>query len=226
MAFPITIVMTLIQPLMWLLLFANLFGGNQNNYVDFVLAGILVMAILSGAGMSGIANYSLKATGSYYRVIISPIKRTSIIIAHSIDALFLSAIQIGVLLIISIIFGVIIKTGVVGFLCLLILLIITVLFVSILSYMLSIRIPDENGFIAMINTFVLPLFFLSTALMEKSSMPKFFQLITAINPFTYVVQSLRNIIIDTTINWSLYIIAFIIMLILTVLAGKSTIKSC
>lgn len=191
---PITIVMTLIQPLMWLLLFANLFSGKQDNYVNFVLAGILVMAILSGAGMSGIANYSLKATGSYYRVII------------------------------SFIFDVIIKTGVLGFICLLFLLVITVFFVSALSYMISISIPDENGFIAIINTFILPLFFLNTALMEKSSMPKVFQLITAINPFTFVVQSLRNIITDTTINWKLYVIAFMIMLILTVLAGAGAKK--
>lgn len=216
---PITIVMTLVNPLMWLLLFANLFGGEQKNYIDFVLAGILVMGVLSSAGMSGIANYSLKENGSYYRIIISPIRRTSIIIAHAIDALVLTGIQIGVMLFISFILGVRIQTGMLGFLCLLLLLTITVFFVSILSYILSISIPDENAFIAMINTFVLPLFFLSSALMEKSSMPKVFQVITTINPFTYVVQSLRNIIMNEAINWNFYVLAFIIMSILAVLVG-------
>lgn len=221
---PVTIIMTLVNPLMWLLLFANLFGGEQKNYIDFVLAGILVMGVLSSSGMSGIANYSLKENGSYYRIIISPIKRISIIIAHAIDALVLTAIQIGVMLIISFILGVRIQTGVLGFLCLLLLLTITVFFVSILSYILSISIPDENAFIAMINTFVLPLFFLSSALMEKSTLPKVFQIITNINPFTYVVQSLRNIIMNPIINWYHYIMAIIIMSVLTVLVGTGAKK--
>lgn len=71
----------------------------------------------------------------------------------------------------------------------------------------------------MINTFVLPLFFLSSALMEKSSLPKVFQIITNMNPFTYVVQSLRNIIMNPAINWIHYVVAVIIMSVLTVLVG-------
>ncbi|MGM0123747.1 ABC-2 type transport system permease [Enterococcus sp. AZ194] len=201
---PVTIVMTMVQPLVWLVLFANLFTTGTNNYMRFILAGILVMAILFSSGMSGIANYSLRANGSYYRVIISPISRKSIIIAHVLDAVVLSGIQITALLIIAFLFGVRIETGFIGFLCLWLLLIIMIAVVATLSYLLSIHIPDENGFIAMINTLTLPLFFLSTALVQKGKLSPILEFLISINPISYVVDSLRNLIMGPTIDWQIY----------------------
>ncbi|MBF2440922.1 ABC transporter permease [Listeria seeligeri] len=221
---PVTIVMTMIQPLMWLLLFANLFSASNNNYMSFILAGILVMAILFSSGMSGIANYSTRENGSYYRVIISPTKRTSIIIAHMIDAMVLSGIQIMVLLVLSFLFGVRFETGIIGILSICVLLVATIAFVSTFSYLLSIVISDENGFIAVVNTFTLPLFFLSTALMTKESMPKIFRIIVSFNPFTYVVDSLRNILTDNAIHWQLYALSVGIVVILAILFSVITSK--
>ncbi|MDH6367419.1 MULTISPECIES: ABC transporter permease [unclassified Breznakia] len=221
---PVTIVMTMIQPLMWLLLFANLFNANDSNFMSFILAGILVMAILFSSGMSGIANYSLKENGSYYRVMISPTSRKSIVIAHIVDAIVLSGIQILVLLLISFLFGVRIQSGLLGTLCIVILLLVMVAFVSTISYLLSLVIPDENGFIAIINTFTLPLFFLSTALVKKESLSSLFQILVSINPFTYVINSLRNLITEQTIDWQLYKLSIIVMLILATLCIYTTIK--
>ncbi|MBF2419807.1 ABC transporter permease [Listeria seeligeri] len=221
---PVTIIMTMIQPLMWLLLFANLFNANDPNFMSFILAGILVMAILFSSGMSGIANYSLKESGSYYRVMISPISRKSIIIAHIVDAVVLSGIQIAVLLLISFMFGTRIQSGLLGLFSIIILLLVMVAFVSTISYLLSSAIPDENGFIAIINTFTLPLFFLSTALVQKESLSKLFQVLVSINPFTYVINSLRNLITESAIDWQLYGLSILVMLILAILCIGITSK--
>jgi len=74
---PVTIIMTLVQPLIWLLLFSTIFSGGkaEENYTAFILPGILVMGVLSSSGVSGIANYSLKTGGSFYRIMISPVRR-------------------------------------------------------------------------------------------------------------------------------------------------------
>lgn len=221
---PITIVMTMIQPLMWLVLFANLFKENDPNFMSFILAGILVMAILFSSGMSGIANYSLKENGSYYRVMISPTSRKSIIIAHIVDAIVLSGVQVVVLLLISFLFGVRIQSGLLGLLSIIFLLLVMVAFVSTISYLLSIVIPDQNGFIAVINTFTLPLFFLSTALIQKENLSNLFQILVSINPFTYVINSLRNLITEKIIDWQLYGISIIVMLIFATLCIRITTK--
>jgi ABC-2 type transport system permease protein len=100
-----------------LLLFSTMFGGNGINeegnvsYTAFVLPGILVMVVLTSAGMSGIANYSLKTGGSFYRIYISPVKRTSIILAHILDAAVLSFTEVFVLVAISFLMKVSIASG-------------------------------------------------------------------------------------------------------------------
>jgi len=207
---PITIVMTLVQPLIWLVIFSNLFGSSSAGdagYTAFVLPGILVMSVLSSAGISGIATYSNKSNGSFYRIVISPTKRGSIVLGHVLDAFVLAFVQTGVLCIIAFFMSVRVGTGLVGLLFGAVLLFVVVFFVASISYALSMIIPDENAFIAMANTLTLPLFFLSTALLTKEQAPAMFRVLMSINPFTYAIDSLRNLINDNVVNWTQYGIA-------------------
>lgn len=199
---PVTIIMTLVQPLIWLLLFSTIFssGSAGENYTAFILPGILVMGVLSSSGMSGIANYSLKTGGSFYRIIISPVKRSSIILAHILDAAVLSFIQIAVLMGTAFLMSVRIALGISGVLFMAGLLLLTVAFVAAVSYTISLTLSDENSFIALINTFTLPLFFVSSALTPFEQLQGGFRIAAMINPFTHVVNSLRMLVQGTTID--------------------------
>jgi ABC-2 type transport system permease protein len=200
---PVTIIMTLVQPLIWLLLFSTIFNGSktEENYTAFILPGILVMGVLSSSGISGIANYSLKTGGSYYRIMISPVKRTSIILAHILDATVSSFIQIVILVGISFLMSVQITSGISGVLLMAILLFLTVAFVAAASYTISLTLSDENSFIALINTITLPLFFVSSALIPYEQIQSGFRIAVLINPFTHVINSLRMLTQENTIGW-------------------------
>ena len=217
---PVTIIMTLIQPLIWLLLFSTLFSGENTggNYTAFILPGILIMAVMSGSGISGIANYSLKAGGSYYRIVISPVKRSAIVSAHILDAAVVAFIQTAVLLGLSFLMSVRLASGAGGILLMLLLLFFTSAFVAALSYALSLVIPDENAFIALVNTLTLPLFFVSSALIPFEQLPGGFRVAAKLNPFTPVIQSLRMLILEERINWPELLTAGTVVL---VLAGAS-----
>lgn len=211
---PITIVMTLIQPLIWLLLYSTIFANSmEGNYTAFILAGILVLVVFSSAGSSGASNYSSKIDGSFYRIHISPAKRSSIVMGHIFDAAVLSFIEIAVLLIISFLMSVQIATGLIGLILIALLLFITVFFAASLSYVLSLLLPNENVFHTVMNTFVLPIFFVSTALIPYDNIPDNFRFIVSINPFTHVINSLRNFILNTTIDWQQYGFAVTLMLV-------------
>lgn len=210
---PATIIMTIIQPLIWLLLFSTMFAGKAvgesgaDNYTAFILPGILVMVVLTSAGMSGIANYSLKAGGSFYRIFISPVKRSSIVLGHILDSAVLSFIEIIILLLLSLLFGVRIESGILGLLIIIYLLFLTVFFISGLSYALSFLFPDENPFIAIVNTFLLPVFFVSTALMPYEQIPAVFRIPVLLNPCTYIINSLRNVITSNFVDWNCFLIS-------------------
>ncbi len=72
------------------------------------------MTVLTGAGISGIANYSLKAGGVFYRVYISPVKRRSIVLGHILDAEVLVFIETTILFILSFLLGVRTASGAAG----------------------------------------------------------------------------------------------------------------
>ena len=213
---PVTIIMTLIQPLIWLLLFSTLFGGEKagGNYTAFILPGILIMGVMSGSGISGIANYSLKAGGSYYRIVISPVKRSAIVAAHILDAAVVAFIQTSVLLGLAFLMSVRIASGADGFLLMLLLLFFTSAFAAALSYALSLVIPDENAFIALVNTLTLPLFFVSSALIPYEQLQGGFRAAAGLNPFTPVIQGLRMLILEERINWPELLTAGTVVLVL------------
>lgn len=225
---PVTLVMTLVQPLIWLVIFSRLFTGSSIgdvNYTAFILPGILVMTVLSGAGISGIATYSNKENGSFYRMIISPTKRGSIVLGHILDAAVLCLIESTVLSIIAFMMSVRIGTGIFGLLLAVLLIFVVIFFVASISYTMSMVIPDENAFIAMINTFTLPLFFLSTALLTRDQAPGVFKVLISINPFTYAIDSFRNLINDNSVNWMQYGIAIGLFLTLSFIAFTIAKKS-
>lgn len=175
--------------------------GNIS-YTTFILPGLLVMNVLTSAGVScGIANYYLKGGGSFYRIFISPVKRRSIVLGQVLDVEVLSFIGIGILLLVSIPFSVSIASGILGFILILFLLFLCVFFVGSLSYALSFILPDENAFIGFINTVTLPLFFLSTAIMPAEQLPRFFQIAIKFNPFSYLIDCLRTLVMQSSIDW-------------------------
>ncbi|RCX06728.1 ABC-2 type transport system permease protein [Anaerobacterium chartisolvens] len=200
---PVTIIMTLVQPLIWLLLFSTIFSSSnaEGNYTAFILPGILVIGVLSSSGVSGIANYSLKTGGSSYRIMISPVKRSSVILAHILDASVLSFIQITILMIIAFLMSVRIASGIGGVLLIAVLLFLMVAFVAAVSYIISLTLPDENSFIALINTFTLPLFFVSSALIPFEQLHDGFRIAAMINPFTHVINAIRMLAQGAAIDW-------------------------
>ncbi len=71
----------------------------------------------------------------------------------------------------------------------------------------------------------MPLFFLSTALLEKENAPGIFKVIITGNPFSYTIDSLRNLIMDTAIDWYQYGVAAILFTLLGVLSFMMAKKS-
>ncbi|HFD6749714.1 TPA: ABC transporter permease [Enterococcus faecium] len=216
---PATIIMNIIQPIIWLLLFSSMFtpieSTGNTSYTTFILPGLLVMTVLTSAGVScGIANYYLRSGGSFYRIFISPVKRRSIVLGQVLDVEVLSFIGISILLLVSLPFSVNIASGILGFVLILFLLFLCVFFVGSLSYTLSFVLPDENAFIGFVNTVTLPLFFLSTAITPAEQLPRFFQVAIRFNPFSYVIDCLRTLIMNSRFDWTNILLVALMLCIL------------
>jgi ABC-2 type transport system permease protein len=210
---PITIIMTLLQPLIWLVLYSSIFANSSaGNYTAFILAGILVLVVFASSGNSGVSTYASKTDGSFYRIHIAPVKRSAIVLGHVLDATVLSFIEIGVLLLVAWGMSVRIASGPAGLGLMGLLLLSMVFFMACLSYDLSLILPNENVFFTLMTTIILPVFFVSTALLPLEQIPSSWQKVVNANPFTHVINSLRNLILNPLIDWQLFGLALSMML--------------
>lgn len=220
---PLTIIMTLLQPMIWLLLYSTVFGGSisgipAGNYTGFILPGILILVIFASSGSSGVINYIMKNKGSFYRIQISPVKRSSVILGHIFDSAVLSYLEIVILFFISFFLSAELSLEIFDFIPLIILFFLVIFFISSFSYVLSLILPDENIFFVIINTFVLPVFFVSTALIPYENISYSYRTVVLLNPFTHVINSIRNIILENFTDWEVF---FRSVGIMTVLCGLS-----
>lgn len=104
---------------------------NINNYTAFILPGIIVLVVFSSCSSGGIINFIMKNSGSFYRVLIAPISRYSIVLGQLLEAILVSFIEVTILCIVSIFFSVRIESGIGGILLMIVLIFMTAFFYQV-----------------------------------------------------------------------------------------------
>lgn len=196
-----TIVMTILQPMLWLVLYSSVAGQTMEgagiaNYTAFILPGLIVLVSFSACSSGGIMNYLMKAEGSFYRILIAPVSRCSIISAQILEAAFCTFVEAGILFLVSFFFSVKIASGFVGMLLIVFLVFLTAFFMAGLSYAISLRLPNEVIYETVMNAIVLPAFFLSTALFPADALTGGLKTAINLNPLTHVINALRALILQ------------------------------
>lgn len=201
---PVSIIITIIQPIIWLVLYSAVAGQTMknlgiSNYMAFILPGVMVLVIFASCSSGGIINFLMKSSGSFYRLIIAPVKRSSIVLGQMLEAVLCSIFEVFILYIISLFFSVKIASGFMGILIIIFIVFITAFFMAGIAYTISLLLPNEVVYETVMNIIVLPTFFLSTALFPKEGLSGELSAIVNLNPFTHVINILRRLIFEKTI---------------------------
>ncbi len=192
------IVSSLVQPLMWLVIFGTGLGSaiaiGGSNYQTFIYPGILAMTVLFGSLFFGLYIIFDKRVDFLKEVLVAPLSRTTIFFGKVLGGATDGIIEISMLIILGAlffnihftVFSIIVTYVVIG-----------LLMVSILSLGLTIGafMSSPEGF-GLITSFVIfPLFFLSGALFPVKSLPPWLYTFVVINPVSYAVDALRTVIL-------------------------------
>lgn len=218
---PLSILVTILQPLLWLIMYSVVAGQTMTSvgiehYTAFMLPGIIVLVTFSSCSSSGIINYLNKKSGAFYRILISPIRRTSIIFGQTFEAIVLAFFEILVLCVVGLFLSVRFSCGLSGLLVCLILMVLTAFFVANLAYSISLILPNEVIYETVMNSIVLPIFFMSTALVPQEDLSGSLKVIVELNPFTHVINTLRNAILYGQVEFISSIKVIILMLALCI----------
>lgn len=199
-----TIVITILQPMLWLVLYSAVAGQSMQgigieNYTAFILPGLIVLVSFGACSSGGIMNYLMKTDGSFYRVLIAPVQRSSIVLGQVLEAVLCTFLEVAVMCIVSLFFSVKIASGFMGLLFMVLLVFMTAFFLAGLTYAISLCLPNEVVYETVMNAIVLPVFFLSTALFPAETLSGGLAIAVNLNPFTHVINALRALILQGNI---------------------------
>ena len=99
---PDTIITVAIMPIMFMLLFVYVFGGaidaGTDNYVNYMLPGILLIAIASGISYTAVRIFTDMQKGIVARFHSMPVARSSVLWGHVLTSLVSNAISLAIII--------------------------------------------------------------------------------------------------------------------------------
>lgn len=190
------------QPLLFLLALGYGLGSvykraGQGDYLQFLVPGIMAQTVLFAAMFYGARLMMDKQFGFLKETLVAPVSRLKIMLGGALGGATTAVIQGMLVLVVSLALGfrpehwiAIIPT----------LVILSVLAVSIACFSSGIGsfVEDMQGFQAINQFLVFPLYFLSGALYPLTNVPTWLRVIAEFNPMSYAVDAMRDTMIGQT----------------------------
>ncbi len=195
---PSTLFAGILQPLIWLLLFAALFSNapidflpGGTSYGEFLGAGLIVFTAFSGALNAGLPVMFDREFGFLNRLLVAPLNsRSSIVISSVIYITTISLLQSFAIMATSALLGYG-WPSLWGFVLIAMTLLLLVFSITALSLGLAFILPGHIELIAIIFVANLPVLFASTALAPISFMPSWLGWMASVNPLTFAIEPIR-----------------------------------
>lgn len=194
---PDVIGFALLQPIMFVLLFSQVYGGaiqvEGSNYTEFLMAGIFAQTVIFGSTISGSYMAEDIRDGIIDRFRSLPMAPSAVLVARSISDFMLNIVSITVMMVTGFIVGWRFREGVLYFvLGVLLLLFFAWAFSWVMIYIgLSVRSPETLNQAVFIILF--PLTFISNAFVPSDTLPTVLRVIAEWNPISALVQAVRKL---------------------------------
>jgi ABC-2 type transport system permease protein len=203
---PFVLVVSLVQPIIFLVLFTEVFGnvaGSAVNrglpgigYETYLVPAIAIQVALAAAITSGVGLVNDIENGMFEKVLVTPMNRTAVFLGKTAAELFRIAVQIAIILGLGVLLGAEIVTGLVGAAGIIAVGVLFSLWFVAFSNALAILSRDQESTIIGANLLQFPLLFLSSAFLPLAALPDWIQTFARINPVTYGVDAARSLMID------------------------------
>ncbi|HEV8192016.1 MAG TPA: ABC transporter permease [Ktedonobacterales bacterium] len=194
---PDTIITVAITPIAIMLLFVYVFGGaiqtGTSNYVNYLLPGILLIAIASGIAYTALRVVTDRQQGLFARFHSMPVPRSSVLWAHVLTSLVSNAISVMVIVLVALIMGFRSGAGVVAWLEVTGILVLFTLALTWLAVIPGLTAKSAEG----ASAFAYPLIFLpfiSSAFVPTASMPAVVRVFAENQPITSIVDAVRSLL--------------------------------
>jgi ABC-2 type transport system permease protein len=210
---PVILYFSLIQPMVWLILFGNnltaiatspafsaAFGGQS--FLAFFAPAVILQTILFGAAQSGLGLITDLDNGFLGKLLTTPINRLSILLGRILGDLTRMIVQAMIIMSATLLSGIrfdgwSIQTtitynyGIAGVIGALGIALLFGLVLAGLNVAIALTTRNSEATFLIANFLTLPLLFTSTALLPIELLPGWIQTVARFNPVTYAIDALR-----------------------------------
>ncbi|WP_219836925.1 ABC transporter permease [Paenibacillus sp. R14(2021)] len=203
-----TIISVTIMPIAMMLLFVYVFGGaiqtGADNYVNYLLPGILLIAIASGISYTAFRLFTDVQRGIFERFHSMPISRSTLLWGHVLTSLVSNAISVVVIIIVALIMGFRSPAGILSWLAVGGILAVFTLALTWVAAIAGLSAKSVDG----ASAFSYPIIFLpfiSSAFVPTESMPKVVRAFAENQPVTSIVEAIRALLLNQPVGNDIWI---------------------
>ncbi|MGH7805970.1 MAG: ABC transporter permease [Candidatus Binatia bacterium] len=186
------------QPLVfWLLLgggmnhsFQPTAGVGGQTYVEYFFPGVVVMVLLFTAIFATISTVEDRNRGFLQGVLVAPVSRQQIVLGQALGGTTLACLQGVLFLLLAPFAGIPLRAA--GFVPAIAVILWIAFLLTNLGLLIAWRMESTQGFHAIMNLILLPIWFLSGAFFPASGAPGWLQAVMTVNPLTYGLALLRR----------------------------------
>jgi len=195
---PVVIFMTLIQPIIWLLLFGALFkkvaeipGFGGGDYITYLTPGVVIMTAMFSASWTGMAYIEDMQTGVLDRFLTAPVGRGALTAAMLAYQGLTTVLQSGIIIAIGWATGAKFPGGGAGIAALIGVSVLIAIAMAGISNWFALLTKQREALIGASTTLVLPLTFLSGAFLSLQLVPGWIADVARFNPVNWAASAGR-----------------------------------
>jgi ABC-2 type transport system permease protein len=203
-----TIITVTIMPIAFMLLFVYVFGGaiqtGTDNYVNYLLPGILLIAVASGVSYTAYHLFIDVQHGIFERFHSMPIAGTSPLWGHVLTSLVSNAISVVVIILVALVMGFRSPAGVLSWLAVAGILALFTLALTWIAAIAGLSATSVDG----ASAFSYPIIFLpfiSSAFVPTESMPAGVRAFAENQPVTAIVEAIRALLANQPVGSNIWV---------------------
>ena len=194
---PDVIGFALLQPIMFVLLFSQVYGGairvEGSNYTEFLMAGIFAQTVIFGSTISGSYMAEDIRDGIIDRFRSLPMAPSAVLVARSVSDFILNIVSITVMIITGFLVGWRFREGVLDFVLGLVLLLVFAWAFSWVMIFIGLSVKSPETLNQAVFIILFPLTFISNAFVPSDTLPTVLRGFAEWNPVSALVQAVRTL---------------------------------
>lgn len=191
------------QPLLYLLILGNgITAGMRLNragavgYIQFLYPGVIAMSILFTSIFSALSIIWDREFGFLKEVLVAPVPRWAVAMGKAFGGATIAMVQAVIMIAMAPLVGISLSVMIIA--KLLVLAFLMSFAVTSLGIVIASRMASMQSFQMVMNFLIMPIYFLSGAMFPMTSAPTWLKSLMAVDPLTYGVDAIRNVVFSNT----------------------------